>query len=1144
MTNPAPFPLEPIPGYRLLQRLGRGGFGEVWKAEAPGGLYKAIKIVYGDLEGDKAQQELRALNRVKSLRHPYLLSLDRVDVINGQLLIVMELADRNLADRFKECSAEGLPGIPREELLRYLEEAAEALDLMSGEYQLQHLDIKPQNLFIVHSHIKIADFGLVKDLEGREAAMTGGITPVYAAPEMFDGRVSRHSDQYGLAIVYQELLTGQRPFSGLTMQQLLRQHLDMAPDLEPLPPGDRPAIAKALAKVPEQRYASCLDLVHTLRGSTTPTPLPLPTGRPSAVAATPPEEPISADLPTQQIRKPRPPAPPAPKTAPRPMPTLEGFSVRPRETVPQAATPVQPTAGVAEIHGDGVLRPALVVGLGQTGIQVLRRFRQVLGRQFGSMDAVPHLRLLGIDTDPDAMTAAGQGERGETLGLRDIVLARLNRATHYLKPREGRPSLDAWLDPRLVYRIPPRNPTTLGLRALGRLAFIDNYRALAPRLQSELQACAAPAALAVAGRHTGLGLRSNRPRVYVIAGLAGGTGGGLFLDVAYVLRHFLGQLGFASPDVVGLFLLPAAGDPPLAVGNAYAALTELNHFSSPGVTFAAQYDTRDGTLRDPEPPFRHCFLLPLPRADSKESARLVTGLASGLLYRDLLTPLGHAVEALRPAEPVSVRFGSYRFAWPGQALRKRAAQRLAQRLVDRWLGKDSTPLREAARAWVEEQWAARDFSPEWVAHQLSPVAERVLGTRADLAGGAGGEALDLAAATQELEKIHQLIGRPDADPRTSEAAPLARALDESGRMLLDDLEQQVADLGVRLMEDPRYRLAGAEEAIDLLGSRIEKDVEEAEARSREQTARATEAWGGLQTFLAHRGGPPRRRRDGGPGDGPEALRDYPAARVQALVAQRVLAVFRKLAANLPEYRREVAYCRARLEKLVPSVHEEALSSSGGGLGPGRYFLPSGFESLDQTVDAILERLTADEVLDLDRRVQAVIQREFKALAQACLKGSRVVRDVGSLVQQEIEPFVAQRLGRPDVAASYLEQQVEEAQSVEGLATAFAEAAPALKLEDRGQQPERYVLGLPDGPQADRLEELARRAVPGQDVHRVPSLENVVFYREQSLAFADLPQLGPEARRAYEQVEATEQVSPHSRTDITTWRGNIPSQPEA
>src|SRR5882757_5497177 len=208
---------EPLPGYRLIERLGRGGFGEVWKVEAPGGLLKAMKFVFGDLDAADedsrpAEQELKALKRVQTIRHPYILSLERYDIVDGQLMIVMELADKNLWDRFRECRATGLQGIPREELMRYMEETAEALDLMNMEYQLQHLDIKPQNLFLVYNHVKVADFGLVKDLAGMMASLTGGVTPVYAAPETFDGWVSRYCDQYSLAIVFQELLTGTRPF--------------------------------------------------------------------------------------------------------------------------------------------------------------------------------------------------------------------------------------------------------------------------------------------------------------------------------------------------------------------------------------------------------------------------------------------------------------------------------------------------------------------------------------------------------------------------------------------------------------------------------------------------------------------------------------------------------------------------------------------------------------------------------------------------------------------------------------------------------------------------------------------------------------------------------------------------------------------
>src|SRR6516164_5119742 len=267
---------EPIPGYRLLTPLGNGGFGEVWKCEAPGGLFKAIKFVYGnlnslDVEGVRAEQELHALQRVKEVRHPFICSLDRIEQVEGELVIVMELAERTLFDIYTECQGAGLIGVPRESLLRYLRDAAEALDYMNEKHNLQHLDVKPRNLFVIGDRVKVADFGLVKHLERQSASgLLGGVTPLYAPPETFNGQISGQSDQYSLAIVYQELLTGQRPFTGKNVRQLAQQHMQDDPELRTLPEPERPVVARALAKEPAKRFPNCLAFVRALYNARAP----------------------------------------------------------------------------------------------------------------------------------------------------------------------------------------------------------------------------------------------------------------------------------------------------------------------------------------------------------------------------------------------------------------------------------------------------------------------------------------------------------------------------------------------------------------------------------------------------------------------------------------------------------------------------------------------------------------------------------------------------------------------------------------------------------------------------------------------------------------------------------------------------------
>lgn len=257
--------VELIEGYRLVRQIGKGGFGEVWEAKAPGGLSKAVKVSLMDtVNSEISARELQGLEKIRIIRHPFLLSIERYEVMEGHLVIVMELADKSLADRFEECRKEGKQGVPREELLGYMREASEALDLINFQHGLQHLDIKPANLFLSSGHVKVADFGLVHPRNTRISSSALAFSPPYAPPELFDGQVESSADQYSLAITYQELLTGSRPYTAIDVRGLMFQHLKGKPDFSLLPKSDQPVVGQAINRDLAQRFPSCGKFVETL----------------------------------------------------------------------------------------------------------------------------------------------------------------------------------------------------------------------------------------------------------------------------------------------------------------------------------------------------------------------------------------------------------------------------------------------------------------------------------------------------------------------------------------------------------------------------------------------------------------------------------------------------------------------------------------------------------------------------------------------------------------------------------------------------------------------------------------------------------------------------------------------------------------
>jgi serine/threonine protein kinase len=143
-----------------------------------------------------------------------------------------------------------------------MRDAANGLDALNSN-QVQHRDVKPGNLLLLNSGVKVADFGLAKALEQTVASNSGAGTFAYTAPECFKGQLTHQSDQYSLAATYYHLRTGEPLFKG-DQAQVMYGHLQLAPNLSHLQPAEGLVLGRALSKEPAQRWQDCKMFVNQL----------------------------------------------------------------------------------------------------------------------------------------------------------------------------------------------------------------------------------------------------------------------------------------------------------------------------------------------------------------------------------------------------------------------------------------------------------------------------------------------------------------------------------------------------------------------------------------------------------------------------------------------------------------------------------------------------------------------------------------------------------------------------------------------------------------------------------------------------------------------------------------------------------------
>jgi len=714
--------------------------------------------------------------------------------------------------------------------------------------------------------------------------------------------------------------------------------------------------------------------------------------------------------------------------------------------------------------------------------------------QFGDSGSQPLIRLLGIDLETAMSRPKSASMPRET--YEQLILCRYRKPNQYFQSWNEQKHLSSWLDPNLMLQISP-NGGTNGHRALGRLAFFENYRRILSRLRNEIEILTDPVRLQAAVAAVGRGMRTDDPRVCIVASMGGGLGSGMFLDLCHVIRQVLLESGQSSPDVHG-YLVSAyrAGKntSDLRRVNTFSLAQNILDFTQPESSFSVDYEGNGNVHHFTGPPCSAIYYfdaeaesVPEPRLEAVEDsiADLMIHTASSAIGKQL------DQEERLSRWPRHRSIGMFSLNYPQRQLLRITGARICNTLVDKWLKPLPRLEGDGIASHAASLMGSCGFSPNDIANSLLEACNRRLAEPIHVMAARvvadAEESLQSSSAKDKwdvfqeaINDLKELLGLdPDETVANFETIPpFDDALTTATNDLAVEMLKPLFDAIRAMLDQPGTRLERARrtwegfsihllQKFDQTQESLRTEIQRVCRRARQLRERITQTPSGVT-----KGFPDSAARR------VEMLEQYVEEKITCRLRQQVAQVYLVLRGKLADWSRDFVRLRQTIERLKVSIEGESSIPSGREQDYAtQTMFPGGFLKIEEACDYLYSQVESIAAQELDGWLQSSMIASLGGLWSLCNKGEEFEKGLPNLFLAAAMQWLHEGLAETDVVQALLDRHQQENSLTQELATFADWALPSVLYRaptheiDPSPAVQSSLIAIPKGAAGDDLARL-------------------------------------------------------------------------